>query len=98
VLLDLLVKCRPLPVLNLILAISLLTHHASLLHHYRSGLSAVDAAKALYAGGHTGSVVLASRRGLLPTIKAPVCDPFVPLSVATPEGTALHYSAPHFTV
>lgn len=52
------------------------------------GLSGVDAAKQLYEreGGHSGSVVLASRRGLLPTIKASVNDPFVPLSVATPEG------------
>lgn len=59
-----------------------------------AGLSAVDTAKQLYgrAGGHSGPVVLASRRGLLPTIKAARHDPFLPLSVATPEGEGAEQS------
>ena len=49
----------------------------------------MDTVKQLMASGHTGPVLMASRRGLLPTIKATVFDPFVPLSVATPEGEVL---------
>lgn len=50
-----------------------------------TGLSAVDVVKQLYAGGHEGAVIMASRGGMLPTIKAQRFEPFLPLTVATPE-------------
>jgi hypothetical protein len=53
-----------------------------------TGLSAVDAVKQLYASGHKGSVVMASRQGRLPTVKAGAVDPFRPLTVATPEAVS----------
>jgi hypothetical protein len=51
-----------------------------------AGLTGVDVVKQLYAGGHAGRVVMASRQGRLPTVKAAVNDPFLPLTIATPEG------------
>jgi uncharacterized NAD(P)/FAD-binding protein YdhS len=37
-----------------------------------TGLSAIDAALALFAAGHTGRVVMASRGGLLPAVRGPL--------------------------
>ena len=53
-----------------------------------TGLSAVDAVKQLMVGGHKGKVIMASRTGLLPTVKGRKADPFRPLTVATHAGRA----------
>lgn len=53
------------------------------------GLTGVDVVKQLNAQGHKGPVMMVSRRGLLPAVKASVFDPFRPLCVATRDGENL---------
>lgn len=48
-----------------------------------AGLTAVDVVKQLKAQGHSGTVTMASRSGLLPTVKARAADPFRPLTICT---------------
>lgn len=47
-----------------------------------TGLTAVDVVKQLRNQGHKAHIVMASRQGLLPTIKARAADPFRPLNFA----------------
>ena len=52
-----------------------------------TGLSAIDAAIALFAGGHEAPVTLASRGGMLPSVRGPIHD--CPLTFVTHAAVAL---------
>lgn len=53
----------------------------------------MDVAKQLQAQRHIGPILMASRHGLLPAVKASTFDPFRPLTVATTEGDSVCYLA-----
>jgi uncharacterized NAD(P)/FAD-binding protein YdhS len=53
-----------------------------------AGLTAVDVVKQLIAQGHQGRIHMVSRRGLLPTVKAAMASPFLPLTYANLQGNA----------